>query len=91
MPAERLERGDRAPVRVEEIVRAGDRPVAGQLVEHLALLRPAQVERVEEARDLVLVRIDDLDAVEPAVDLIEDGPRWGCCVASTVHRLAAML
>ena len=75
MTAERLEGGDGAAMRRGELVRLRERRLAGQLLQHLALLRPAQVERVEEPGDLVVVLVDELDAVEPVVDLVEDGFR----------------
>ena len=56
-----------------ELVRLRERRLPRQLLEHLPLLRAAQVERVEEPRDLVVTLVDELDPVEPVVDLVEDG------------------
>ena len=73
MAAEGLQRRDRTAVRGGELVRLRERRLPRQLLEHLALLRPVQVERVEELRDLVVTLVDELDPVEPGVHLVEDG------------------
>ena len=85
-------------MRGEELVRLRERCLPRQLLEHLALLRAVQVERVEELRDLVVTLVDDLDAVEPGVDVVEDGapllpaPRHRpslkrCCQTLTAQRI----
>jgi hypothetical protein len=75
--AERLERGDGPAVGGGKLVGPRQRRLPSQLGEHLALLRAVQVERVEELRDLVVALVaalvDDLEPVEPGIDVVEDG------------------
>ena len=70
MPAERLEREAEVPRRLREGPWIGERLLAGEVGEHLALARAAQVELVEEGRNGLVVLVEQLQAVEQAVALL---------------------
>jgi len=70
--AECLERCDGPAVGGGEVVGLRERLLPGEFLEHLALLRPMQVEGVEEPRDLVVALVDDLHTVEPGIDVVEE-------------------
>jgi len=70
---ERLEGLDGVPVRRQERIRARERSRTGQLSEHLALPRAADLDVVEEARDGCVVLAQEAQAFDRVVELLEVG------------------
>lgn len=77
VPAKALERDHSAAMVGEEAIRSRERLGAGDLGEHLALTRAADLELVQERVDRGLVPGEELEPLEWVVPLLGDAFRFG--------------